>query len=631
MKSFAGALPVASPDNRSDERVSLENLPSEAPVNMPVQSFEKLPILGRKVVTSPGDIGERRLLLFLGTFTTGLLAATEMARPLKHNGTPFDLLMFLLFFSLFCWISFGFLNALAGFINLATRRKTSLAPGGATPMPSKRTAVLVPIYNEDVSQVFGRIRKMARMIEETGAGKLFDFFILSDSHADREADEYLAYTDLLKASPVPVYYRRRTKNVARKPGNIAEWVRRFGGAYDYMIVLDADSLMTGKAMAQLASLMDRNPGVGLIQTNPSVINSKTLFARWQQFAGAAYGPIASAGLSWWSGTEATFWGHNAIVRVRAFAESCGLPELKGREPRGGHIMSHDMVEAALLRRRGWAVHMVALPEGSYEEFPPTLTDFAIRDRRWCQGNLQHLFLLNSAGFHWVSRFQLLMGASAYLTSPLWLVLTLVALLHMLGFDSAPSFIPSGWPLVLTIILLLGPKLLSVAWLAMDRDRLHMLGGWKRVIRSMVFEIPLSMIVAPLTMLTQTIAVVQVLRGRASGWSAQNRESDGVPLKQAIHDYRWAVAGGIFFLAATLASAETTIWLLPIIVGLMLSPFVVAFTSRATVGNWLARRGIFTTPEDEAPAVPAEAQPARVVMRQKLAWGNGHLVDAPSFA
>lgn len=543
---------------------------------------------------------ERRLLLVLGSLAVGLLAASDLASPLREDGTSLiDAGLFLLYFSLFCWVAFGFLSALAGFCVLAGGRTATLPEEPELRLPRKRTAVLIPIYNENVGQIFGRLARMTAMVEQTGAAGLFDFFVLSDSRAEMEADEHAAYRKVRTATAVPVYYRRRPRNLARKPGNIAEWLGRFGGAYEYMIVLDADSLMTGRAMVQLASAMDRAPSVGLIQTVPTVINARTLFARWQQFCGAAYGPVAGAGLAWWSGAEGTFWGHNAIIRVRAFAESCGLPELSGSEPFGGHIMSHDIVEAALLRRRGWAVHMVELPEGSHEEFPPTFTDFAIRDRRWCQGNLQHLRLLTGAGLHWVSRFQMLMGASAYLASPLWMILMMATLLHPLLFANSPlGSPPSVWLVGLTVLLLVGPKLMSFAWLCMDRRRQVALGGLGRIGRTMAVEIPLSILIAPLTMLAQTIAVAGILRGRPSGWSPQRREADGIALSQAARDYRWHVFVSLPLLAGIAAGPGLMVWLLPVAISLLLAPFLVTATSRCDVGQWLARRGIFRTPEDE---------------------------------
>jgi membrane glycosyltransferase len=369
-----------------------------------------------------------------------------------------------------------------------------------------------------------------------------------------------------------------------------------------MIVLDADSLMTGDALAMLAATMEANDHIGLIQTIPEIHNGRTLFARWQQFASAIYGPVANAGLQWWSGSEATFWGHNAILRVRAFAESCGLPTLSGREPLGGHIMSHDMVEAALLRRRGWAAHMISLPGGSYEEFPPTLLDHAVRDRRWCQGNLQHLRLMGAAGFHWVSRLQLLMGASAYLTSPLWLLLLIASIAEpfragLLGW----AIMPSGWLLALTLTLLFGQKLLALLWLAVDHRLRASLGGTRRVIASISVEIPLSILMAPITMLTQTMAIIDIIRGRASGWSPQRRDTDGIDFADAWSRYRWHVAVSSLFWVAILAGVEGALWMLPVALSLAAAPWLAAASARVDLGDRLAAKGLFVAPAESPKA------------------------------
>jgi len=541
----------------------------------------------------------RRLFLVAGSFALGLLAAVEMVRPLAVDGLDLlDLAFFFLFLGLFAWISFGFLNAFAGFMVMLGRGPGMPRWLAQARLPRRRTAILLPVYNEDVEPVFKRLRAMTDSLKTIGAAELFDVFVLSDSNASAEGREMAAVRHLRGVSTVPVYYRRRSENVARKPGNIADWVRRFGGAYEHMIVLDADSLMSGAAMARLAAAMEAQPQVGLLQTIPAIINGRTFFARWHQFAAVAYGAIASAGLQWWSGPEATFWGHNAIIRVRAFAESCGLPALSGREPFGGHILSHDMVEAALLRRRGWAVHMVILPEGSYEEFPPTLLDHSVRDRRWCQGNLQHVRLLGTAGFHWVNRLQLLMGASAYLTSPLWLLLLVIGLIepsrtHYEGF----SMLPSAWLLMLTIVLLIGPKIVSLLWLSVDHDLRAALGGTRRVIATVLLEIPLSACVAPVTMLTQTMAIVDIMLGRPSGWATQRREAYDLALRDAVIHYRWHMALGVLFALAILADVEGAGWTIPVAVSLIAAPVTAMLTSRADVGDWLRRRGLFLSPQE----------------------------------
>jgi membrane glycosyltransferase len=573
------------------------DLPTEAPLAMPEQDFGTAPAVEKPPL--PDLMAGRRMFLIGGCLLIGLLGAQEMARPLAADGiSTWDAMLELLFFGLFSWIALGFLNALAGFVSLM-----SVGPGlprwlSRPRMPTRRTAILIPIYNEAVEPLFERLRTMASSVESLDLGHLFDMFVLSDSHADAEERERAHYYRLRQDHDMAVYYRRRPKNHARKPGNIAEWVRRFGGSYEHMIVLDADSLMSGTALARLAATMEADPRIGLLQTIPQIHKARTAFARWQQFASAAYGPVASAGLQWWSGSEATFWGHNAIIRVRAFAESCGLPKLSGPEPFGGEIMSHDMVEAAMLRRRGWACHMISLPEGSYEEFPPTLPDYAVRDRRWCQGNLQHVRLLDSAGFNWVNRLQLLMGASAYLTSPLWLMLLIAGLIEPFRVSLFYwSLMPSGWLLTLTMTLLLGPKLLALAWLAVDRELRDSLGGTRGVITTVAMEIPVSIVVAPIIMLTQTMAIIDIVRGRPSGWSAQCREADGIPFAQAWRHYRWHVGVGSIFATAILLGIDGALWTLPVAAGLLSAPWLAMAGARIDLGDWLATRGLFLSADE----------------------------------
>jgi membrane glycosyltransferase len=593
---------------------------------MPVQDLRRLPPGGvEEPIGYVGPLVQRRLFLIIGSFLFGLLAAQEMFTPLRSDGIDWiDAGFFLLFFGLFAWIAFGFLSAIAGLFVMLGRGPLEGVRRSPLVLPRARTAVLMPIYNEEVGAVFRRLRSMVESVEKVGAADRFDFFVLSDSHESAYAREYLAFRRLTEDARSGVYYRRRQQNTARKPGNIADWVRRFGGAYDFMLVLDADSLMTGAAMARLATAMEARPSIALLQTVPQLINGHTMFARWHQFASALYGPVASAGLRWWSGTESTFWGHNALIRVRAFAESCGLPDLPEDSLLGGHIMSHDMVEAALLRRRGWAVHMVAMPEGSYEEFPPTMIDHSIRDRRWCQGNLQHLRLLDTAGFHWVNRLQLLMGASAYLTSPLWLLLIGAAIFETLRADfDGYVLISSGWLLGLTLLMLLGPKVAALLSLPLDRDLLRQMGGWRTVAKGTLLEILISVIMAPVTMLTQTFAIVDILRGRRSGWSPQRREVDGLDFLEVTRFYRWHILLGLGLTAAMIEGIDGMLWTLPVAVGLVMSPATVWLTARSDVGDGLVRRGWLLSPADHRhfEEMPGE-QPADLVLGPRFAIAQG---------
>ncbi|WP_157217015.1 glucans biosynthesis glucosyltransferase MdoH [Flavisphingomonas formosensis] len=593
------------------------DLPHEAPMAMPTQSFADAPATPRPPATSPRSIDERRALLIVGTIVVTLFASADIVGVAAEDGISLrELGLILLFCPLFAWIAFAFSTALAGYFALrhgGTHESLRLEDGGA---PRERTAVLVPIYNEDVDGVMKRVRAMMRSVASTGHGAQFDFFILSDSTdpAIRVA-EHAAFEALRQEAPLGLYYRLRPQNLHRKPGNIAEWISRFGNAYEHMIVLDADSLMSGEVMNRLALTMEAHPGVALIQTLPSIIGSRTLFARWQQFAARLYSPVSSAGLLWWSGAEATFWGHNAIIRTRAFAQCCGLPTLPGRKPFGGAIMSHDLVEAAMLRRHGWAVHMVEVEEGSYEEYPPTAIDHAIRDRRWCQGNIQHLRLLGGKGFHWASRFQLLIGGSAYLTSPLWLMMLIAGSLQQADANGRVLLeVPQvTWVFTLTFVLLFGPKLLSVAWVLGDPARRAAYGGAERIIASVMIEIPLAVLLAPMVMMTQTLMLIDILRGRDSGWKAQCRDADGLSFGYAFRFYRWHVLTGIAMFAVTLSTQHQLLWTAPVALSLIAAPLLAMISARRDIGMLLMRDELLLTPEEWRGLGRSDRRPAEITV------------------
>lgn len=564
------------------------DLPPEAPLSMPVQDLQSAPAAARG---GGSAFLARRLTLIVGSALVGLAASFTVASLLALDGfDAVDQLMVLLSLALFSWIGFGFLNAAIGLVILLTGRNAVEASFG---LPTRPIAVLMPVYNEDMAAVGMRIARMTGDLARLGAAPLFHFFVLSDSAATAEMVERTACRLLRRPDGSPIFYRRRPLNEARKPGNIADWIRRFGGVYDAMLILDADSRMDGDAMIRLAAAMETDPRVGLIQTTPLLTTGRTFFARWQQFATMLYGPISTAGLAWWSGDEATFWGHNAIVRVRAFAASCGLPTLPGREPLGGHIMSHDMVEAALLRRRGWKTRMMVTSSGSYEECPPTLIDHSVRDRRWCQGNLQHLRLIDTSGLHWISRLQLLMGASAYMTSPTWLFLLALGLLQSVrvGAPVLASGTPS-WLIAGTIMLLFGTKAMALIWAAFDRGLVRQLGGWRSTLLGVLVDIPLSVLSAPVIMASQCQAILEIVSGRPSGWRPQRRDADGVTLVEAFQHYHFHVLLGVPFWLSAMADLGTGVWQLPVAIGLLGAPLFAAWTSRADWGEKAAQRGLF---------------------------------------
>jgi membrane glycosyltransferase len=383
-----------------------------------------------------------------------------------------------------------------------------------------------------------------------------------------------------------------------------------------MVVLDADSLMEGETLTRLAGAMERNPDVGLIQTAPVIVNRHTLFSRTEQFASRLYGPMLARGVAWWSGSEGNYWGHNAIIRVRAFAAQAGLPPLEGRKPFGGDILSHDFVEAALLRRAGWRVCMAGELGGSYEESPPTLAALLARDRRWCQGNLQHVQVLRAKGLHWISRFHLLRGVSAYVVAPLWLALLFSAAmlpLHPEWGRWPGATLPVGGEVdrfdvtavglvtIISIGLLLGPKVLAYLQMLLSPNERTRFGGARMAAANLVIETLLSTLVAPLIMLSHSRSLAEVLAGRDSGWAAQARDETDTTPRQAmrLHALDTGV-GGLFASAAMASSPMAFLMMTPVILGLLLAiPLAVMFAN-GEVGRAARRAGVLLVPEETSP-------------------------------
>jgi len=602
-------------------RPSFRALPDEAPLAMPTQSLRSPATHAGQPASSPRGIGVRRLLVIGGAIGLTAFGAREMYRVLAVNGpTPLAIFMLALFVALFAWIALSFTSALAGFVSV-------VAGGGGrvwvrAPPPTPPTALLMPTYNESPARIMAGLQAIDGELQALGVGGLFDIFILSDTtRPDIWIEEEAAFLDLRARTggDERIFYRHRAKNTARKAGNIAEWVGRFGAAYPQFLILDADSVMRGDTLVALVTALEVHPDTGLIQTLPIITGGTTLFARMQQFAGRVYGPVIAHGIAWWHGAEGNYWGHNALIRTRAFAEQAGLPELRGRKPFGGHILSHDFIEAALIRRGGWAVHMMPGLEGSYEESPPSLIDLAVRDRRWCQGNLQHIAVLPARGLRWVSRLHLLTGIGSYITAPLWLLFLLSGILIALQARFvSPDYFPAGktlfpqwpvidpvramWVFIGTMALLLVPKLLGAATVMLRRDLRRGCGGTAGLLMSVLLETIIAGLIAPVVMLTQSIDVVAILMGRDSGWNAQRRDDGGLPFRAIARQYRRHTVLGVGLGAGAWAvSPYLALWMLPVVLGLALSVPLAALTARRSLGLALRRVGLLRIPEENRPA------------------------------
>ncbi len=380
----------------------------------------------------------RRTTYFTLVFVTACFGVMMLADRLWKEGvgmTVKEWALVIVFIPLFWQLCMGFWIAVLGLWVRAVAKRDALAiddkltPEEEAAVPLAPTAILVPVYNEDVLRVFEGVRSVYRSLEKTGQLEHYDFFILSDSdNPNRWIEEETAWMELCKQLNAfgKIFYRKRRKAINRKSGNVADFCRRWGAKYRYMVVFDADSVMSGETLVKMVRLMEKHPTTGILQTAPRPVFAETVFGRVFQFANALYSPVFMSGLNYWQAGESSFWGHNAIIRIKPFIEHCDLPELPGKEPFGGRILSHDLVEAALMRRAGYAVWLAPTLGGSFEEGPPTLIDSLKRDRRWCQGDLQHFWLLFSPAWKGLSRMNLAGGVLNYLASPIWLTFLLIS-------------------------------------------------------------------------------------------------------------------------------------------------------------------------------------------------------------
>jgi membrane glycosyltransferase len=575
----------------------------------------------------------RRALFFLLTLLTAAAATAMMCDILAANGlTTLERIGLVLFYILFVWITGAFWTAFAGFlVRLRGGDPLGLKPEELASRPlAGRTAVIMPIYNEDTARVIAGLdviwSSLARLPEQAA----FDLFILSDTRKlEIAAAEEAAWRELTARHHARgrIFYRRRPENVSRKAGNIADFVRAWGGAYDYAIVLDADSIMSGEALVNLARLMDAHPQAGIIQALPLPAGRETLFARLIQFAARLSSPMLASGLAWWQLGEGNYWGHNAILRLEPFAAFCDLPRLPGAPPFGGEILSHDFVEAAFMRRAGFEVWLVPDDSGSWEEVPSNIIDYAARDRRWAQGNLQHLGLLPMRGLHWLSRLHLITGVLSYASSPLWLLVLLLSSTVVIldAIHGHQYFTPGSyalfptWPqyrdgeivalLSITVAVLLLPKFFG-ALLALNDSRLRRgFGGGPRLFASLGLEQLFSILLAPAMMLFHTTFVVTTLMGKPVVWHAQERGDRGIGVLEALLRHTWHLVIGIAWGAVILAFAPRYIWwLLPVLAGMVLSVPLTVMTSRTGAGLWLRKHRLLLTPEEvDPPAELAELQ------------------------
>lgn len=582
-----------------------------------------------------------RRLLLLALVAIGSYGGTAtMVDVLPNKGTtPLEMGIAVLFCVLFAWVSAGFWTAMMGVYVLLRGRDADAITAEMPPLdslidrqaaidPSARTAVIMPICNEHVATVFAGLRATYESVEKSGLLDRFDFFVLSDTNKpDIRADEQSAWSELRRVLGAEgrLFYRWRQVRTKKKAGNVSDFCRRFGADYRYLVVLDADSVMTGDCLANLVRLMEAHPDAGIIQTAPRACGHDTMHARSQQFGSRVYGPIFTAGMHYWQLGESHYWGHNAILRLKPFMDHCGLAPLPGTGSLSGEVMSHDFVEAALMRRAGFKVWIAYDMEGSFEQFPPNLVSEVMRDRRWCQGNLQNARLIFEPGMHPVHRSVFLTGILAYVSAPLWLGFLLLSTLLFASqsvevpqYFSEPYQLFPIWPhsniklmmtlFALTASLLILPKMLALV-VIMVRGKVSQYGGVGRLWASALFEFLHSMLLAPVRMLFHTQFVLGALTGWKGGWQSPPREDDATPWMVAWKAHGAHSLFAVAWIGGILASgSKFPWWFTPVVGGLLFAVPVSVWTSRADFGRFFRRLGLWTIPEEQA--LPAELMAAR---------------------
>ncbi len=597
-----------------NERATLA--PSLEPNLGPAVSMSYTTPTGLQTLTDLAN--RRRIVIALNVVTYGAMLWVA-ARVLGHGGwSLIDVVMFVCFGLGTPWTVLGFWNAIIGLWLLHWHKDPikEVAPyaaaGDANTRLVTKTAIFMTVRNEDPTRAIHRLKTVKTSVDATGEGHVFSYFILSDTNDDAVAVvEAKAFADW-KASDKDgdrLIYRRRTDNTGYKAGNVRDFCDRWGRDFELMLPLDADSVMSGDAIVKLVRMMQSHPKIGILQSLVVGMPSQSAFARTFQF-GMRHGMRAyTMGQSWWVGDCGPFWGHNAVVRIKPFTEQCELPILPGKPPLGGHVLSHDQVEATFMRRAGYEVRVLPIENGSWEENPPTMLDFAKRDVRWCQGNMQYTKLLNTPGLYPMSRFQLVWAILMFLGIPAWTLM--IALLPLAAYQSRGiADYPTGLAIFLYILfftMYLMPKIAGLIDAVMTKGGVARYGGPVRFVASAALELVFSFLQGAVSTIRTTIFMIGLAFGKSVTWGGQSRDAYGISWTTAVRELWPQTVFGVIVCGWLLVIAPAVFWWsLPLTAGYLVAiPFAVGTASPA-VGRLFVKLGLCGIPEDFAPPVEVSA-------------------------
>ena len=577
--------------------------------------------VGERLIPAPAleaiaTLNRRRRFVLLANAVTWLGLMAWAASIATAGGiTALDAVLLTSFALATPWSVLGFWNSLIGVWQLHRPRASlhDVAPflsgsDAATPV-RVNTAVLMTLRNEDPGRALARFMTIKASLDATGYGERFSYFVLSDSDQPNIAQaEERAIAAWREGEPGSerIIYRRRIDNSGYKAGNVRDFCQRWGGSFELMLPLDADSLMTGEAVVKLVRIMESHPRIGILQSLVVGTPANSAFTRLFQF-GMRLGMRAyTMGQAWWVGDCGPYWGHNALIRIKPFQDHCELPILPGRPPLGGAVLSHDQVEAVLMRKAGYEVRVMPVEGGSFEDNPPDALAFIRRDVRWCQGNMQYLKLLTLRGIEPVSRFQLIWAIVMFIGIPAWTLM--IALLPLASLDATQI---AGFPYqsakalyVAVLLMYLAPKIAGFIDALLTKGEVARFGGALRFTVSALLELVFSFLQGAVSTIRTTLFMLGLPFGKSIAWSGQRRDTNGVSWRDAFAAlWPQLVFGSLVLWALAVISPAVLIWSLPLTAGYLLAiPFTV-LTANSKVGHFFKRHGIAGVPEDFSP--PAE--------------------------
>jgi membrane glycosyltransferase len=487
------------------------------------------------------------------------------------------------------------------------------------------TAILLCVRNELPLRIIRNLEPMLEGIHASGYGERFHLYLLSDtSDADLAVREEALFSELIASwrDRIAISYRHRTVNVGFKAGNIGEFCERWGSRHEFAVTLDADSFMSAGAIIRLVRIMQVDPRLGILQGLVVGLPSTSLFARIFQFGMRLGMRSYTIGSAWWQADCGPYWGHNAVLRLEPFIKHCQLPLLSGSGEEDRHILSHDQIEAALMRSAGYHVRVVPREDLGWEENPPTLLEFMRRDLRWCQGNMQYWRFLLLPNLRPVSRYQLVLAILMFIGSPAWIGLLALATIALVGCDDPATIMRAdAGSALLTWVLVMwfSPKIAGALDVLLSPEERRAFGGAGRFTVNFVIETVYSIVLCPILWISHTIFLFGLLFNREISWMGQVRDDHAVPLTLALRDLWPQTLVGCASIGLVLASQP---WALPYVFllagGPALSALFATVTAWPALGGLAARMGIGRVPEETVapedllelalPAINSESPP-----------------------